>query len=152
MIKNSQHRWHFTASLVKQCAHMILYKPVQNSNNKRSITSGGGTIDFSTQLQDMLDTLWITAGHRVVEESFSAWKLCVHIFSSHRLPETTKVLFAEQRENVILAMLVSCEKKAKVSLWEQEAAVMLNVVCRLEPALVVVYGWIGSSSLKVAEL
>ncbi len=33
------------------------------------------------------------------------------MLSSHRLSETTKVLFAQQRENVILVVLVICEMK-----------------------------------------
>lgn len=66
----------FLVSLVKQrFGNIFLYGPVQNSNNKRSVTSDGRTVHFSTQAQDMLHTLCIPAGHRVVEEALSACKL-----------------------------------------------------------------------------
>lgn len=51
-------------------SNVFLYRPFQNSNNKRSVTPGSATVDFSTEAQDMFNTLCIPAGYCVVKKTF----------------------------------------------------------------------------------
>lgn len=84
---------------------------MQNSNNQRSIAFGSHAVDFSAQIQDKLDTLCIPTGHSVMEEALFICILFAYMLSPHRLPETTKVFFVEQRQNVVLVMPVIYEMK-----------------------------------------
>lgn len=86
---------------------------MQNSNDKRSVTSGSRAVDLGTQIQHMLDTLCIPASHREVEEALFIWILCLYVLPSHRLSETTKVLFRQQSEDTVIVILVTCEMKAR---------------------------------------
>lgn len=86
---------------------------MQNSNNNRRVTSGSHTVDVRTQTQNLLDTFCVPTGHGVVKKALFPRKLCVYMLSFQRLFETTKILFLQQRENVIRSMEVICEIKAE---------------------------------------
>lgn len=68
----------------------------------------------------MFHAVCVPAGHGVVQEAHFVRKLHVNMLSFHRLSETTKVLFGEQRKNVLLFMFVTCEMrfyKTVQTLW-----------------------------------
>lgn len=116
----------FTVLHIKQILSIFSYRPLQNSNDKGSVTSGHCTVDLCTQTQDMLDTFQISTGDRVVKETLLAYKLCVCMLLFHSLPETTEVLFRKQTQNAVAVLLI-CEMK-RTEMLNRECVELFMIV------------------------